>query len=168
MPALYNEIKGLSKGFLDSPFLVFFLYFPYNSLMTTLKDWLNQKFTEWESIQGHKQSYYAFAHYLEVSQSGLAQWMLGTGSPGGDDLLNLASKLGGEVYDVLGLPRPNAEVQRLTVSFASLPPDLRQSLTNAITEVDQTLRAERLRPDSSEARPLVVQILAKWGFQYRE
>lgn len=133
--------------------------------MATIQEWLNRKFDEWERAQGRKQSYYAFARYLEVSQSGLAQWMVGNGAPGGDDLLSIAGKLGPEIYDVLGLPRPNAEAQRVTVSFASLPPDLRQRLTNALAEVDRTLRQERLRPDSPEARPLVIEILAKWGFR---
>ncbi len=134
--------------------------------MATAQDWLNQKFVEWEKTQGRKQSYYAFARYLEVSQSGLAQWMTGSGVPGGENLLNIASKLGPEIYDVLGLPRPNAEVQRLTVSFANLPPDIRQRLANAIAESDTTLHVERLRPDSAEARTMVIEILAKWGFRY--
>ncbi len=135
--------------------------------MATVKDWLNQKFVEWEKAQGHKQSYYAFARYLEVSQSGLAQWMIGAGVPSGDDLLNIANKMGAEIYDIIGLPRPNADVQRLTVSFASLPADIRQRLTNAIAEADNTLRVERLRPDAAEARKIVVDILAKWGFQFK-
>lgn len=134
--------------------------------MATIKDWLNTKFIEWEKTQGHKQSYYAFARYLEVSQSGLGQWMTGAAVPGGDDLLNIANKLGADVYDILGLPRPNAEVQRLTVSFAGLPPDIRQRLSSAIAESDQTLRVERLRPDSAEARKIVLEILAKWGFRF--
>jgi hypothetical protein len=134
--------------------------------MANIQDWLTKKFTEWERAQGRKQSYYAFARYLEVSQSGLGQWMTGSGAPSGDDLLNIAGKLGPEVYDVLGLPRPNAEVQRVTVSFASLPPDIRQRLTNAIVETDRALRQERLRPDSAEARRIVIEILAKWGFRY--
>jgi transcriptional regulator with XRE-family HTH domain len=134
--------------------------------MASLKDWLNQKFIEWEKSQGHKQSYYAFARFLEVSQSGLGQWMTGSAAPGGDDLLNIASKLGADVYDILGLPRPNADVQRLTVSFAGLPPDIRQGLSSAIAESDQTLRVERLRPDSAEARKIVIEILAKWGFRF--
>ncbi len=134
--------------------------------MATAKDWLNQKFTEWEKAQGHKQSYYAFARYLEVSQSGLAQWMVGGSVPSGDDLLSIAKKLGPEIYEILGLPRPNAEVQRLTVSFACLPPDIRQRLTSAIVEADQALRNERLRPEDVEARPVVINILAKHGFRY--
>jgi transcriptional regulator with XRE-family HTH domain len=134
--------------------------------MASLKDWLTNKFNEWEKSQGRSQSYYAFARYLEVSQSGLAQWMTGGSAPSGEDLISLADKLGPEVYDVLGLPRPNTEVQRVTVSFASLPPDIRERLTNAISEADQTLRQGRLRPDTAEARQVVVEILAKWGFRY--
>lgn len=134
--------------------------------MATAKDWLNQKFSEWEKTQGGRQSYYAFARYLEVSQSGLSQWMMGSAVPGGDDLLSLAKKLGPEVYDILGLPRPNVEVQRMTVSFANLPADIRQNLSNAVAEADNSLRQERLRPDSTEARKLVIDILAKWGFRY--
>lgn len=134
--------------------------------MATLKDWLNLKFNDWEKTQGRSQSYYAFARYLQVSQSGLSQWMTGGSIPAGEDLLNLASKLGPEIYDVLGLPRPNAEVQRITVSFASLPTDIRQRLTSAIVEVDETLRQEHLRPDSPEARQIVINILTKWGFHY--
>jgi transcriptional regulator with XRE-family HTH domain len=134
--------------------------------MANVKDWLSQKFSEWEKVQGGRQSYYAFARYLEVGQSGLAQWMMGTATPSGDDLLTIANKLGPEIYDVMGLPRPSAEAQRVTVSFASLPPDLRQRLTGALAEVEQTLRNERLRPDAADARKIVLDILAKYGFRY--
>ncbi len=134
--------------------------------MATVKDWLNSKFIEWERKQGGKQSYYAFARFLEVGQSGLASWMSGSGTPSGDDLISIAAKLGPEVYDVIGLPRPNADVQRLTVSFSNLPTDIRENLTRAIAEADQTLRQENLRPDASDARKVVIDILGKWGFKY--
>lgn len=134
--------------------------------MATVKDWLNKKFAEWEKAQGGRQSFYAFARYLEVSQSGLGQWMTGNGNPSGDDLLSIANKLGPEIYDVMGLPRPNQEAQRVTVSFASLPPDIRQKLVGALTEIDQTLRNERLRPDAADARKIVLNLLEKHGFRY--
>jgi hypothetical protein len=134
--------------------------------MASIKDWLNRKFIEWEKTQGGRQSYYAFAHFLGVSQSELSAWMTGSGSPSGDDLLAVAGKLGPEVYDILGLPRPDADLQRVTVSFASLPPDIRQNLTNAISEASETLRQQHLRPESPESREVVLEILAKWGFRY--
>lgn len=136
--------------------------------MATVKDWLAQKFNAWEKTQGGRQSYYAFARYLEVSQSGLGAWMNGDSVPGGEDLIAIAEKLGPEVYDILGLPRPNIELQQLTVSIASLPADLRQRLTGAIVEVDQELRQRRLRPDDAAARPIVLAVLEKWGFRYTD
>jgi hypothetical protein len=134
--------------------------------MTTLKDWLNLKFVEWEKAQGGRQSYYAFARYLEVGQSGLAQWMTGSANPAGEDLISISNKLGPEVYEVMGLPRPNSEVQRVTVSFASLPADIRKRLASAIAEADQTMRQEHLRPETAEGRKIVLDSLAKWGFRY--
>ena len=134
--------------------------------MTTIKDWLNQKFVEWEKNQGHKQSYYAFSRFLEVSQSGLAQWMTGSGTPTGDDLAAIASKLGTEIYDVIGMPRPSTEMQRFTLALASLPVDIRQHMMNAIVEAGQALGQERLRADSADAHRKVLEILDKWGFQY--
>ena len=138
----------------------------YNRNMATVKDWLNQKFIDWEKAQGGRQSTYAFARYLEVGQSGLASWMSGNGAPGGEDLLSIANKLGPEIYDVIGMPRPSAEAQRLTVSINTLPPDIRDNLTRAVTEMDAAFRQERLRPDSADARRLAIEILAKWGFRY--
>lgn len=134
--------------------------------MASVKDWLNLRFNEWEKAQGNRQSYYAFARFLGVSQSALGQWMTGGSVPGGDDLTAIAGKFGPGIYDILGLPRPNAEVQRITVSFASLPPDLRQRLTNAIGESDQILRQRNLRPDDPESRAIVLAVLKKWGFTY--
>jgi transcriptional regulator with XRE-family HTH domain len=136
--------------------------------MATCKDWLSQKFNEWEKAQGRSQSYYAFARYLEVTQSSLSQWMTGASIPAGEDLLSVASKLGPEVYDVLGVPRPNAESKSANVSLAVLPADLRQRLTNAVSEIEQSLRQQRLRPDSPEARQITLKVLTKWGFQFIE
>lgn len=134
--------------------------------MPTSQEWLNQKFAAWEQAQGRKQSYYAFARYLEVSQSDLAQWMDGIGTPTGDDLRTLAAKLGPEIYEALGIPRPSPEGQKVTISFNNLPPDIRQRLISAIVEADQSLRANRHAPTSPEARQETLQILEKWGFHY--
>jgi len=135
--------------------------------MATLKDWLNQKFVEWEKNQGHKQSYYAFARYLEVSQSALSQWMMGSSQPDGEDLPVIAKKLGPEIYEIMGLSRPGAEKQQQMVSAVHLPPDIRQHLANAINEADQALRQARIQSDTAEARRITLEILAKWGFIYK-
>lgn len=136
--------------------------------MANCKDWLAKKFNEWEKTQGRSQSYYAFARYLEVTQSGLSQWMTGVGVPSGEDLLNIASKLGPEIYDVLGLLPPKAEAVGMTISLAPLPADIRQRLASAVSELEQALLAQRLLPDSPQARGITLAVLKKWGFPFSE
>jgi transcriptional regulator with XRE-family HTH domain len=134
--------------------------------MATCKEWLNQKFIDWEKAQGRSQSYYAFARYLGVGQNELALWMDGSSVPAGDDLAALADKLGAEVYDTLALARPNTANQRLTASVAGLPSGLRDRLTNAILEADQVLKSRRLPPESVDAKLAVVEVFLKWGIKF--
>jgi transcriptional regulator with XRE-family HTH domain len=133
--------------------------------MASCKEWLNQKFVEWEKAQGRKQSYYSFSRELGVSQSSLAQWMDGSAIPNGDDLLTLAEKLGPEIYESIGMPRPHAQLQRLTVAFPGLPAGLRDRLTNAIWDADQYLKANHLPAESVDAKKIVVEIFGKWGIR---
>lgn len=134
--------------------------------MASLKDWLNQKFIDWEKTQKGRQSYYAFARYLEVSQSGLQGWMIGDGAPDGDDLEALAQKLGPEVYEILGVPRPGLSSQGEALPLDGLPADIRQGLMDAVIEFDQAVKQYRLRPESPQSRQAALAILAKHGFRY--
>lgn len=130
-----------------------------------LKDWLAKRFVEWEKAQGRKQSYYAFARYLGVSQSDLAAWMDGAALPAGDDLHNLAAKLGTEIFDALGQPRPNPQLERLTASLPYLPAMLRDRLTAAAWEAAQLIQAQNLPAESVEAKKAVVEVFARNGIR---
>ena len=70
-------------------------------------DWLNECFLDWEKQQGKRQTVSAFARYLGVPQSSLSSWMAGAYIPSGENLLLLATKLGVEIYDTLGILRPS-------------------------------------------------------------
>ena len=43
----------------------------------TYQEWLEQKYIDWEKSQSGRQSYYNFAHYLDVNHTAMAQWMIG-------------------------------------------------------------------------------------------
>lgn len=131
----------------------------------TYQEWLEQKYTEWERSQPGRQTYYNFARYLEVNHTDLTQWISGTARPAGDDLARLAGKLGGEIYELLGVAPQNSQAQRLAASFGFLPSALRQRLTSAVLEIEQQVSSQRLDPDSPEAKHIAVRTLAKWGFQ---
>lgn len=77
--------------------------------MTNLNfhQWLEMKYLEWQRNEGGRKTVLQFARYLDVSQQTLSTWMNETRTPQGDNIRKIADKLGIEVYDVLGLPRPN-------------------------------------------------------------
>lgn len=135
--------------------------------MASVKDWLNQKFRDWEKSQGKAQSYYAFARYLEVSQSGLSSWMAGTSEPDGEELNTLAVKLGPEIYRVMGTQplgrAPGSD--DLAEAWKGIPAGLRERLSDAVVEVDQVIREHSLAPDSLEAKKLAVEIFNRRGIR---
>jgi len=133
--------------------------------MATCKEWLNQKFIDWEKAQGRSQSYYAFARHLGVGQNDLALWMSGSAIPAGNDVLALADKLGAEIYDTLEIPRPNTQNQRLMAALLGLPAGLRERLSNAVLEADQVLKTRRLPPESVEAKLAVFEVFSRWGIK---
>jgi len=70
--------------------------------MSQFSEWLMQQFVAWEQQMPRRQSYSAFARYLEVNQSSFSQWMAGNYVPTGENLQKIATKLGYEIYNVLG------------------------------------------------------------------
>ena len=130
----------------------------------TVQEWLDQKYSEWERTQAGRQTYYNFAHFLDVSHPALTQWISGVARPAGDDLAKIAGKLGEEIYDLLGLAHPNPQFQQMASAFSYLPTALRQRLTGAVLEIEQQVTSQKMDPESSNAKRLAVKILAKWGF----
>jgi hypothetical protein len=133
--------------------------------MARIKDWLSEKFRDWETAQGRSQSYFAFARYLGVSQTALAGWISGTEEPGDEDLAVIAAKLGPGVYDAAGMRLPDSQVERLAAAFPGLPGGLRERLTAAVVAADAAIRERGLPPDSVEAKRLTVEVLAKNGIK---
>jgi len=130
-----------------------------------LQEWIEQKYLDWERAQGARQSYYYFARYLDVSHTALAQWMNGVNQPAGDDLANIAGKLGSEIYTVLGIRPSSVPFQAVAEAYLSLPAALRTRLDSAITEAGQSISQRKLSPESNEAKRITLKIFDKWGFR---
>jgi len=62
---------------------------------------LNKKYQEWETTE--TKTLTAFAVYLGTSQANLSRWMSGKSIPDGESISKIASKLGSEVYEALGM-----------------------------------------------------------------
>ena len=69
-----------------------------------------------------------FADYLEVGRPALSMWLSGKRQPNSRMAQKLADKLGPEVYDVLGMARPDEQTQHLIQAFGKLDLERRDLL----------------------------------------
>ena len=93
------------------------------------KQFLELKFLEWQSQQGGRKTVAQFAKFLGVGQSTVSMWWNNDERvPEGENLRKIAEKLGIEVYDVLGLPRPDADLLYLQSIWGELDPSQRRVL----------------------------------------
>lgn len=96
--------------------------------IVTFRQFLELKFLEWQQESGGRKTVLEFAKHLGVSQQSVSNWWNGDRVPEGANVQKLAKRLGLEVYDVLNLPRPDADLHYLTREWDNLPPDVRRAL----------------------------------------
>jgi len=89
---------------------------------------LELKFLEWQQREGGRKTVKEFAAYIGVSQSTISTWWNEDRKPEGENLRKLAEKLGIEVYDILGMPRPDSDLLYLQSIWQDLTPDQRHTL----------------------------------------
>lgn len=92
------------------------------------RQFLELKFLEWQRESGGRKTVREFARHLGVSQSSISMWWNGDRIPEGINVQKLANKLGIEIYDVLALPRPDADLHYLQKEWEELSPKQRRSL----------------------------------------
>ena len=80
---------------------------------TTLGDWLDKKFVEWQVREGGRQTIVKFCEYLGVSRPAFDKWSTNPRHPSKESIELLSDKLGDEIYEVLGLESPNPVLQRI-------------------------------------------------------
>jgi transcriptional regulator with XRE-family HTH domain len=102
---------------------------------------------QWESAQGKRATLRGFANHLEVSQPLLSIWMKGNTRPSTEKIELLAAKLGNQVYEVLGLPKPDPDLLRLNQIWPHIPEAMRRSI---VKQAEQYLSGTR---DETQRRP---------------
>jgi len=93
-------------------------------------EYLEKQFLKWQIVEGRRKTIEEFAEYLEVSRPILNMWMNGNRKPGKENLNLIARKLGNEVFDIAGLPRPNPYLQVITHIFEKLSPEHQRQLAD--------------------------------------
>jgi len=101
------------------------------------KDYLYEKFIEWEKLQTKRRSSFsAFARWLsdnsfevEIYQQVLDSWMNGVIPKDEKYIAVLSEKIGDEIYDVLNRKRPNPYLQNLSRVWDFLPEEIQKRLS---------------------------------------
>jgi len=99
----------------------------YNSTVPTFSEYLLSKLQEFEKQRGKRTSLDKFAEHIGVSRPLISYWLKGT-IPSLENVQILANKFGPEVYDVLGLRRPNPYLQKINQLFERLSPEHQRRL----------------------------------------
>lgn len=127
-------------------------------------EWIKKKYTDWS---GGKKSENQFAVYLGISQATLNAWMNKTrGVPTSKKVINkLVERYGDEVYDVLGLSRPDLRDQLIEAGF---PAKFVEELLKTREEYSRELESKGIKTDSPEARRIINEALARLAAQFTD
>lgn len=99
-----------------------------------VQKWLETKYLEWQLDKGRK-SITAFAEYLDIPQPVLSHYMTGRYKPSGLNVERLASKLGPEIYDLLGLARPDPWLEEIRDAYDRIDQSGRQRFMAIVREI---------------------------------
>jgi len=95
-------------------------------------EWLTRKYLEWQLDAG-RGTITEFAQYLGCPQQNVSRWMAGQSLPDAQNVINL-ERLGLEVYDLVGLPRPDPDLVYLKRNWDSLPNDRKKAIARIARE----------------------------------
>lgn len=118
----------------------------------TFPEFLERKFVEWQEREGRRKTIADFATYLGVSQSVISMWMNGSRKPNQPSIELLADNFGLEIYDVLGIPRPDSDLHYIKQNWDLLSPETRRALREQAEKYkaqNETKRASTKRRTST-------------------
>ena len=99
---------------------------------------LERKFLEWQTRAGGRKTVREFAEYLGFKQSTISMWWTGKNTPSDEAVLRrLADRLGLEVYDSLGLDRPDEDLLWIMNNWDYLPQHIRKSMKSLREQAEQ-------------------------------
>jgi len=100
------------------------------------KTWLEAKYVEWRNKQPRGQDGVShFAAHLGISRNTLTNWLNRGQTPEKAQVERLA-QLGIEIYDLLGVPRPDPALQQVIEAWGKLSNEARAEI-DAIRERDK-------------------------------
>jgi len=111
------------------------LYNPPMMGKVEFANWLESKFLAWMGEAGKRRTLSDFAKYLGVSQSLLSHWLNGRYLPERENVSKLAARLGPEVYELVGMLRPDPDAQCLMGIFGELDEERKKELLQCAKQI---------------------------------
>jgi len=105
---------------------------------------------QWESAHGKRATLHGFANHLNVSQPLLSIWFKGDTKPSSEKIDFLAGRLGNDVHEVLGLPKPDPDLQGPDQILPRIPGTLRRSI---VKQAEQFLSGTKNETQRRPRRP---------------
>lgn len=96
-----------------------------------LASWLNERFLELQRQSGARWKVIEFAEYLDCPQPQVSRWLSGDATPSAKYIPKLA-KLGLEIYDLVGLPRPDPDLYRIAALWPILKEERRAYIVRLV------------------------------------
>jgi transcriptional regulator with XRE-family HTH domain len=125
----------------------------YTENMLTFPQWLLAKVQEFEKQQGRRTSLDAFAAYVGVSRPLISQWLSGRTKPSLENVRRISLKFGSEIYDVLGLPRPDPVLQDVINAWPYLSEETRRSIREQAVQLTTKSGEPQIDGRTSESHP---------------
>jgi len=88
--------------------------------MKEFSEWITRMFVEWQANQGRRKTVEEFAAFVGVSRPLMNMWMNGNKKPGRENVKILAETFGAEIYDILGIPRPDPDLAYIQAHWNEL------------------------------------------------
>jgi hypothetical protein len=94
--------------------------------------WLEQQYVQWQQQHGKRTKLIQFAKHLGISAPLLSHYMKGIRKPAGSTVHKLAQRLGPEIYDVLGLQRPDAQLVFISRNWSMLTEEQKREIVDKV------------------------------------
>ncbi len=95
--------------------------------------WIEKRYLDWQQRKGGRRTASEFAEWLGFENMTVNHWLNGKHIPKHGNVYILALKLGLEIYDVLGMPRPDEGLYQVDVHWHMLK-DEEKAAINKITQ----------------------------------
>ncbi len=94
------------------------------------------------SESGRHRTVSEFAVWLDIPRSLLSRYLNGQRQPSRENVGKIAARLGPEVYDLLGLQRPDPNIQRLLRAYDELDEEGKEDLLQYAEQFTQRRSAK--------------------------